>query len=147
MSSAISLPPTDGLISRKPTEEGNDVKENDKKETRTVEFAHCYPIHTKYTSSILSRESKEGLSFRGFGNLACERAISSHALTEVLVMVFGNLRLIVENYVKVCCLISEVTVVRVSTSSSTFRSTSCRFQNKPGVVYSYTCPSIYFAMD
>lgn len=66
MSSSIASPSADGLTARKQI----DAKEDKKSEMKAIEFAHCFPIHTNQISSILSKENTEGLSFRGFGNLA-----------------------------------------------------------------------------
>jgi hypothetical protein len=110
-SSAVTSPPAEGLTSRNQTstKDGKEEKTEKKDETedKSLDFAHSFPIHTKASASILSKENTDGLSFRGFGNLACTRDNLS-ILTVVLVMVFGNLRLMVENYVKVSILWSLV---------------------------------------
>jgi hypothetical protein len=100
-SSSVATPPTDGLVSRNKVSSKQD--QPTKEHSTALDFAHSFPIHTKAAPSILSKDSTEGLSFRGFGNLARESppSISSSILILVLVMVFGNLRLMVENYVKV----------------------------------------------
>jgi hypothetical protein len=103
----IDTSPQEHLQHRK-SSEATQVEENekkseekdDKKNKKPLEFAHSFPVHTKAYASILSKESTEGLSFRGFGNLACAPHILT-LVTVVLVMIFGNLRLMVENYVKV----------------------------------------------
>lgn len=97
-SSAVSSPSAEGLSSRKQAS-NNHVEKDEKQEPKTEDFPHSLPIHIKPSASILSKDSTEGLSFRGFGNLACSTPLRRTDL--VLVMVFGNLRLIVENYVKV----------------------------------------------
>ena len=75
VSTAVSASSPEGLTSRKPSEmtqiDQDDDNENEKKDNRALEFAHCFPIHNKSGASILSKESTDGLSFRGFGNLAC----------------------------------------------------------------------------
>ena len=71
-SSAIAPQPSEGLTQRKRASTNDDVKGGQKQESKALEFAHCFPIHTKASSSILSNESTEGLSFRGFGNLGCK---------------------------------------------------------------------------
>ena len=72
MSSSSSIAPqsSESLSSRK-KENTNDVVNNieEKPKNRALEFAHSFPIHTKSSSSILSQDSTEKLSFRGFGNL------------------------------------------------------------------------------
>ena len=102
-SSGIGKPSSDGLTSRKKENETiqNDFQQDSKPEGKSLEFAHSFPIHTKNASSILSKDSTDTVSFRGFGNLGRTSLRLSNSLTIVLVMVFGNLRLIVENYVKV----------------------------------------------
>jgi len=79
---AVSTSSTEQLKSRKPSEE-TQVNEHekkhddpDKKIRKRLEFAHSLPVHTKPHASILSKENTEGLSFRGFGNLACANPIS-----------------------------------------------------------------------
>jgi hypothetical protein len=74
-SSAIASPPTEGLTSRKPSP--NNVEKENKQEATAEDFAHSAPIHIKASASILSKESTEGLSFRGFGNLACETFVDA----------------------------------------------------------------------
>src|SRR2546429_6688902 len=100
-SSGVSNPSTDGLVPRNKALTKQQDKQT-KEPSTSLDFAHSFPIHTKAASSILSKESTEGLSFRGFGNLAREHPPPSPSslLIPVLVMVFGNLRLMVENYVK-----------------------------------------------
>lgn len=75
VSTAVSASSPEGLILRKPSEttqiDQEDDNKNEKNDKRALEFAHCFPIHTKSGASILSKESTDGLSFRGFGNLAC----------------------------------------------------------------------------
>jgi len=95
-----SQPAAEGLSSRNKAVQKNDEKKDDQPESKT-EFAHSFPMHTHPMPSILSKDSTEGLSFRGFGNLGCKFPSLEAVLTEVLVMIFGNLRLVVENYVKV----------------------------------------------
>jgi hypothetical protein len=79
-SSAIDpQPSTEGLINRKqahPNEFKNEVKADRKSDSKSLEFAHSFPIHKKASPSILSRENTESLSFRGFGNLGCKLLLS-----------------------------------------------------------------------
>jgi hypothetical protein len=101
-SSSVALPQEEGLTYRKQTSGKMGNEENkDEAQDKALDFAHSFPMHTKASASILSKENTDGLSFRGFGNLASEYLVHDQALTVVLVMVFGNLRLMVENYVKV----------------------------------------------
>ena len=75
MSTSTALNPTlaDGLAFRKHSNLTTTEDEDDKQEKkRQLEFAHSFPIHTQPSASILSKESTDGLSFRGFGNLARE---------------------------------------------------------------------------
>lgn len=69
-SSGVASSSADGLSSRNksPAKQDKQTKES----TKFLDFAHSFPIHTKATPSILSKDSTEGLSFRGFGNLARE---------------------------------------------------------------------------
>jgi hypothetical protein len=75
VSTAVSASPSEQLKSRKASEatkvDENEKKDSeDKKDKGPLEFAHSFPIHTKPCASILSKENTEGLSFRGFGNVA-----------------------------------------------------------------------------
>lgn len=73
-SSAIDPQPSEGLTYRKQAplnEVKHEAKTNTKGDSKSSEFAHSLPIHTKPASSILSKENTETLSFRGFGNLGC----------------------------------------------------------------------------
>ncbi|KAK9459512.1 MBOAT, membrane-bound O-acyltransferase family-domain-containing protein [Lipomyces oligophaga] len=57
--------------------------------TRRVNFSHIYPIHSVSRASILSRESTTPApSFVGFRNLG------------MIILLFGNVRLAIENYQK-----------------------------------------------
>jgi hypothetical protein len=69
-SSGVASPLAEGLSSRNKTSTKQDKQT--KESTKSLDFAHSFPIHTKATASILSKDSTEGLSFRGFGNLARE---------------------------------------------------------------------------
>ena len=69
LSSAIATQHTEGLTSRKHATTNNDIQKERKPEDKALEFAHSLPVHTKASSSILSKDSTEGISFRGFGNL------------------------------------------------------------------------------
>ena len=64
-------------------------------------------------------------------------------------MIFGNLRLVVENYVKVPWfpVVLGLMEVRISIADSPFWSPDYRFQNKFGVVHYDTCTSIRVAVD
>jgi hypothetical protein len=92
----------DGLKQRKKvaSPNGSDVAADEKHEVKR-EFGHSFPIHTHPSPSILSSENSEGLSLRGFGNVGRDYPQKAQSDNLVLVMIFGNLRLIVENYVKV----------------------------------------------
>ena len=73
---ALEDTPIDGLATRKPIEKENateaeNEEEENKRNKAKLEFVHSVPIHIDSRASILSRENTEGLSFRGFGNLAC----------------------------------------------------------------------------
>ena len=93
----------EGLTQRKKTGPiTNDAKAADKPKEKLAEFSHSQPVHTKPAPSILSSDNTEGLSLRGFGNLGRTILGYDSSKNAVLVMIFGNLRLIVENYVKVC---------------------------------------------
>jgi hypothetical protein len=67
----VSQLSSEGLTSRKQTVQKNEETKDDQPEAKT-EFAHSFPMHTHPAPSILSKESTEGLSFRGFGNLGCK---------------------------------------------------------------------------
>jgi hypothetical protein len=66
----VSQHSADGLSSRKQTVQTSEEKKEDQPDAKT-EFAHSFPMHTHPMPSILSKDSPEGLSFRGFGNLGC----------------------------------------------------------------------------
>ena len=67
----VSQSSAEGLSSRSKIVQKNDEKKDNQPESKT-EFAHSFPMHTHPASSILSKDSTEGLSFRGFGNLGCK---------------------------------------------------------------------------
>ena len=100
----------DGLKQRKKAvlSNGTDTAADEKHEVKR-EFGHSFPIHTRPSPSILSSENNEALSLRGFGNVGRDHHSQSQPSDgAVLVMIFGNLRLIVENYVKVSPSISQI---------------------------------------
>lgn len=74
----------DGLAQRKKSAAPatNDVKTGDKPETKSPEFAHSFPIHTKSAASILSTDNTEGLSLRGFGNVGRTLCLTTRSLTK-----------------------------------------------------------------
>ncbi|KAI5801443.1 hypothetical protein DFH27DRAFT_591050 [Peziza echinospora] len=63
-------------------------------ETRSRKYKHVFAIHSEPKTSCLSHESLEAPSFLGFRNLM------------VLVLIVGNLRLVMENYMKYGFIIS-----------------------------------------
>ena len=81
-STAIAPQPSEGLTERKRASTNKDVKGGEKQESKALEFAHSFPIHKKASSSILSNESTERLSFRGFGNLGCKSLDMNRANTQ-----------------------------------------------------------------
>ena len=60
----------EGLSRRKKFSQMNEEGKDDQPEAKN-EFVHSFPMHTRPVPSILSKDSTEGLSFRGFGNLGC----------------------------------------------------------------------------
>jgi hypothetical protein len=149
-SSAVSSPPAEGLTSRTQpsTKTGKEEKteKRDETEDKSLDFAHSFPIHTKASASILSKENTDSLSFRGFGNLACMLVYLS-ILTVVLVMVFGNLRLMVENYVKVSRSWSLLIIVWVFATGSTLGSAGRRLPDKFTLIHIDSCTFICIPLD
>ena len=147
-SSAIASQPSEGLTSRKHASTNEDIKKDEKTENKAMQFPHILPIHTKETSSILSKESTEGLSFRGFGNLGRNSSVIWYTLT---VSARYDIRESTTCSGELCqgssSVSTELMKVWVSIAGSVIRSTYCGFQDKFDFIYSYTCTFIHFIMD
>jgi hypothetical protein len=77
---AIDTQPSEALTYRKQAplnEVKHELNTDTKSDSKSSEFSHSFPIHTKPASSILSKENNEPLSFRGFGNLGCKLLLVS----------------------------------------------------------------------
>lgn len=80
----------DGDVVQTTKEEVNTPPEAPKKLRIHHKYRHVAAIHSRPKTSCLSRDSEISPSFVGFRNLM------------VIVLVVGNLRLMLENYKKVC---------------------------------------------
>lgn len=86
----------DGDVAQTTTETVKATSDASRKVRIRRKYRHVAAVHSEPKTSCLSHDSTVSPSFVGFRNLM------------VIVLVVGNLRLMIENYKKVCLLLSRV---------------------------------------